>query len=185
MARRSWRPTFAGALMVAALSASPAAAGDLSYVADEELEGELAAREADLERTRSRLRRVEAEAAAARDELDDARQALAEIESHLAARVAALYRFSRHGAGLRHLLDHDSGAAALRRIAVLQRLVVDGLERRRAAGLRIAQIEEHLGAVEEEWQTALELEVQLETARDELLVELRRRRTRMVDPPGS
>jgi chromosome segregation ATPase len=162
-------------LLVILLRGPVATAEDLSFVSDGELAGELAARRADLERTRGRLRAVEADLEAAREDLDAARLAAGVIEAHLAARVALLYRLSRHGGALRWLLGSGSGAAPLRRIATLKRLVQDSLEQRRDAGLRLAQLEERIEAAARERGTASELELRLEAAREELEAERARR----------
>ncbi|HUT77772.1 MAG TPA: hypothetical protein VM285_08810 [Polyangia bacterium] len=165
------------AVVVAAtlLAAAGAAAEDFSFVSDDELAGELAARQADLERTRARLRAIEAELDTAREELDSARRAAGEIEMHLAARASLLYRLSRHGGALRYLLGSGTGTAALQKIATLKRLVRGSLEQRRDAGLRLAELEERIEAAGAERMTASELELRFEAAREELEAERARR----------
>ena len=174
MARPTPRRTLVRLALLTAALAAPAAA-DMSFVSDDELAGEIAAREEDLERTRSRLRRIAAEERADREEIETVRRSIAEIETNLVARAALLYRVSRQGAGLRYLLGHGAGTDSLKRIAVLERLVRAGLEQRRAAGLRQAEIEDRLAAAAEESRAARELELRLEASIERLLAERARR----------
>jgi chromosome segregation ATPase len=165
--------------LLAILSQGPAVAvaEDLSFVSDEELDGEIAARQADLERTRARVQAIEADLDAAREELEGARRAAGEIESHLVARASLLYRLTRHGAALRFLLGPGSGTASLRRIGTLERLVRESLERRREIGLHLARTEERIETASEQLATARRLESGLEAAREELEAERARRKS--------
>jgi predicted nucleic acid-binding Zn-ribbon protein len=165
-------------LLAAVGAASAAGADDLSYVSDEELARELAAREADLGRTRARIPEAEAARERGLAELEDARAELAGIESQLAARAALLYRLSRQGGGLRSLLGPDAGTASLRRFATLKRLLWAALEQRRAVGLRLLEIEERVRSAAAEIEAARALEVRLEEAREELEAERSRRGSR-------
>jgi chromosome segregation ATPase len=172
-------PAALPALLVA-LSQLPAvaAADDLSFVSDDELAGEIDARRADLDRTRSRLAALEADLEAARGELEGARLEVADIESRLIARVALLYRLSHRGAAMRLLLEPGAGTASLRRIGTLERLVREGLERRREAGLRLAGIEGRIEETSARLSAARELASGLEDACAELEAERARREPR-------
>ena len=163
------------AFVCAMLTAAPAAADDLSHVSDEELAEELIARGGDIDRTTERIRVLDTEELELAVTLDEARTDVRQIEQRLAQRVELLYRLSRHGAALRYLVSAGSATELLKRLRMLRHLVVDGLEDRRRAGLRVAQLEERSRAVSDEQRRAAEMLSHLESAREDLLAEQSRR----------
>ena len=127
---------------------------DLSYITDAELTAEIAARETDISRTEARLADLNEKETAAIRELDAARNGLREAETQASIRVRVYYRISRNAGSLRFLLDAVSPTEAGRRITMLRRLLVDALEARRAAGLRMVEAEKALSRLREEESSA-------------------------------
>ncbi|MBW2276836.1 MAG: hypothetical protein JRF63_05045 [Deltaproteobacteria bacterium] len=162
-------------LVCAVLTAAPAAADDLSHVSDDELSEELTARSGDIARTAERIHVLDTEELEIAVSLDEARTQIRQIEQRLAQRIELLYRLSRHGAALRYLMSAGSATELLKRLRTLRHLVIDGLEDRRRAGLRVAQLEERSRAVSDEQRQAAEMFLHLESAREDLLAEQSRR----------
>jgi hypothetical protein len=152
-----------------------ALADDLSHVSDEELVEELIARDGDIERTSQRIDSLDLEELELAISLDDARSQVQDIERRLETRVALLYRLSRHGAALRYLVSSGSATELLRRVRTLRHLVIDGLEDRRSAGLRVTDLEERMQQLRADRLRAAEMLEQLESARGELRQEQSRR----------
>lgn len=152
-------------------AATGVAADDLSYVSDEELIEELVARDGDIERTSRRIAALDLEELELAVALDEARTQVSEIDQRLVVRVALLYRLSRHGAALRYLISAGSATELLRRVKTLRRLVIDGLDDRRRAGLRVTELEGRMQALRDDQRRATEMLGQLEAARRELLNE--------------
>ena len=137
------------------LAADPAAVQeDLSYITDAELKSEIVAREQDMARTKSRLADLNTRETSAARELDAARTGIREAETQASVRVRAYYRLSRNAGSLRFLLDASSPTEAIRRITTLRRLLIDALEARRAAGLRMVSAEKNLHQIQEEETSA-------------------------------
>jgi len=170
------RATLALVVTCLALVPAVAAADDLSHISDEELSEEIDARDGDIARTAKRIDTLELEELELAVSLDEARTQLEEIDRRLTRRVALLYRLTRHGAALRYLLSAGSATELLKRLKTLQRLVLEGLDDRRQAGVRAADVEERMRAVSLERRQADEMLEQLEAARDELRAERARRR---------
>ena len=129
----------------------------LDYVSDAELKTEIAERQADIERTRARLAELSAQEQTASVELDHARLRLSEIEAQTLRRVRVYYYMSRNAGSLRFLLDAASPTEAVRRVTLLRRLLVDALEDRRAAGLRLVEAERRLTRLTEDEQAARQM----------------------------
>lgn len=142
--------TYLATVLMLLFALSPAVADDLDYVTDKELKTEIVERGEDLKRTKIRLAALAEKEQTASSELLAARKAIVEIETHTAARVRAFYRMSRHAGTLKFLLDADSPTAAIRRITTLRRLLIDALEARRRAGLRIVEAEKLLSRIRED-----------------------------------
>jgi hypothetical protein len=162
-------------LVCIALAAAPAVADDLAYVSDEELAAELISRSGDIERTVQRIRALDTEELEVAVSLDESRTQVREIEQRLARRVELLYRLTRHGAALRYLFSAGSATELIKRLRILRHLVIDGLEDRRRAGLRVTELEERSQAVRDEQRRASQMLADLEAARDDLLAEQSRR----------
>ena len=165
------------------LSAS-ATANEFSHVSDEELAEELIARGGDIDRTRERIRALDVEELEIAVSLDEAQSRVRLIDQRLTERVGLLYRLSRHGTALRYLVSVGSATELLKRLRALRHLVIDGLEDRRLAGLRVAQLEERLRSVGDEQQRATEMLSTLESTRDDLLAEQHRRAGRSSSRSG-
>ncbi|MFO8074460.1 MAG: hypothetical protein R6V85_21575 [Polyangia bacterium] len=162
-------------LALSVLIAAPLAADDLAFVSAEELEGEIAARDEDIDRTRRRIAALEGAARRAREEIDRAARRLREVERKLGDEAALLYRLSRHGHALRYLLGAGSPTELLERLGTLRRLVLHSLEERRRAGMKLAAAEERLAAAKDDRRRAEEMLDRLRRTRRDLLAELQRR----------
>lgn len=128
--------------------------GELGYVSDGELKSEIAERENDIKRTKARLAELLTLEQKSSAELAAARSSIIEIETQTQVRVRAYYCMSRNAGTLRFLFDAVSPTDAIRRITLLRRLLIEGLEARRAAGLRIAEAERTASRVIEDKEAA-------------------------------
>lgn len=129
-------------------------ADDLEYVSDDELIAEISQREADIKRTSLRLSELGNLERAALTELSEARTSMVEIDKHAQVRVNAFYRMSRNAGTLKFLLNAESPTEAIRRMNSLKRLLIDGLDAKRQAGLRISEAERTLSRLQDERQAA-------------------------------
>jgi len=174
------RRSFPLSLLLGAAFCGAVAADDLSHVADEELSQEIEARESDIARTSSRIRDLGIEEEETEASLSRARELVASTEARLSRRAAFLYRLTRSGATLRYLLASESATSFLKRVRVLEHLVVDGLESRRLAGVALAEASSHISTVREDLVRAREMLDMLEEALEELRAERGRREAEAV-----
>jgi hypothetical protein len=151
-------------------------ADDLEYVSNAELKAEILRRETDMQRTVERLAELTEKEREVDEELGAAREGIVEIEKQAAVRVRAFYRMSRNAGSLRFFLDADSPTDAIRRINTLRRLLLDGLDARRRAGLRIAEAEKMQSRIREDGEAARAMLDMLTEAYEERLKEATARR---------
>jgi hypothetical protein len=156
----------------------PALGDDLYHVSDAELAEELLARMTDVDRTAERVALLDLEELELAAELENSRTDARELDERLVRRVGLLYRISEGGRGLRYLLASGSATEFLKRLRMLRHLVLEGLEERRQAGLRVAEAEGRIESVRQERQQARAMLQQLEAARVEILDEQTRRAVR-------
>lgn len=172
------RPLSAVVVSLVTLFSATTAGDDLSYVSDDELAQEALAREADIERTAERVTALEIEELELAIALEDARDQARRVEDRLERRVGLLYRLTRRGVALRYLVAASSATDLLKRLKMLRHLVLDGLEDRRRAGVRVVETEGRMAAVRREQSRADEMLTQLEKTHRELLAEQSRRARR-------
>lgn len=162
----------------AAYCLTAAASDDLRYASEEELNRELESRQGDVARTRERLDELIAKASQAEQELSQAKQDGAVAEKLAVERARTLYKVSRQGGSVRYLAKATSAVDFLARLATLKRLMVDSLEARRQAGLRLAEAQKRLALLREEGAAARDMHRMLEEA----LAELEREKARRSGP---
>ena len=151
---------------------------ELQYTTYTELREEVAKRARDIERTEERIAMLLTEAETARNALAAAKMDNRRIETAAAFRARLCYRFSKTGDAVRFLFNADSVVEMLKRIQFLKKLLTDGLEARREAGLRIAATEKRLFAIEEDKEAARSMHQMLQQTYLELSEEMRRRKRR-------
>ena len=159
-------------------SMQPTTADSLRYASDEELRDELERRTGDIARTSLRLAKLGERSFRARKELDQAQQDGIAADSLAIARAGAFYKLSRQGGSFRYLLQAKSALDFLSRLATLKRLLLDSLESRRQAGLRIAAAEKRIASIREEKRAAEKMHLMLKEALAELQSEQARRNGR-------
>lgn len=153
----------------------PVHADDLSYIADDELDAELEARQLDISRTQERINTLEQQLTAAQHEAQTVSQELDAIDKRLISRTSMLYRLSRNGKALRYLASSDSGTGFIKRMQTLKKLITSEMAAKRDKGLELAEAQTAIDELEMEIRHAAQMLTQLKTAKDELLAEKHRR----------
>jgi hypothetical protein len=157
-------------------TAASAQSNDLEYVSNSELKAEIMEREEDIKRTAARLADLGEQERTADTELANANRDLQMIEKLSTARIRAFYRMSRNAGTLRFLLNASSPIDAIRRIQTLRRLLLDGLDAHRQAGLRIAEAKKQVSRLQEDKKAARAMIDMLSEAYQTRLIEARARR---------
>ncbi len=155
-----------------------AASDDLRYTSEEELNEELESRQGDVTRTQERLDQLRDQASEADLALREAQRDGEVAEKLAVERARTLYKLSRQGGSVRYLAKATSAVDFLARLATLKRLMVDSLQARRQAGLRIAEAQKRLASLREEEDAARNMHRMLEEA----LAELEREKARRSGP---
>ncbi len=164
------------------LLAGRASYDDFSFIDDEDLDIEIAARTSDIERTSRRIVQLEIRLVEAVTSVETAQADLTEAEQLSAAKAGILYRLLRHGRSLQYLFNAGSGTGFLRRAGLLQRLVVSSLKRQRDCGFRFAEAQTTLEELQMDLRMARVMMTDLDDTLDELLLERDLRLSRRSDP---
>jgi peptidoglycan hydrolase CwlO-like protein len=157
-------------------TAAAAQSGDLEYVSNGELKAEIVEREEDMKRTEARLADIGEQEKTAEAELVNAQQDFHVLEKLSTARVRAFYCMSRNAGTIRFLLNASSPIDAIRRMYMLRKLLIDGLDAHRQAGLRIAEAEKKVSRLKEDKEAAHAMFGMLSEAYQTRLAEARARR---------
>ena len=150
---------------------------EFQYISNTELKEELKERSRDIKRTEDRIAEINASEAALHVTLMSARQDGKHAEVVAASRTRTYYRFTKQGGAIKYLFSSGSVIEMLKRASFLKRLLTEGLEARREAGLRIAATEKRLEILETEKSAAQKMHAMLTEAYGELQAEMRRRRS--------
>jgi hypothetical protein len=164
------------------LMAGRASYDDFSFIEDEDLDIEVAARTSDIERTSRRIDQLEIRLVEAVTSVEKAQADLIEAEHLSAAKAGLLYRLLRHGRSLQYLFNAGSGTEFLRRADLLRRLVVSSLKRQRDCGLRFTETQTTLEELQRDMRMAKVMMTDLDDTLDELLLERNLRSSRGKDP---
>lgn len=149
---------------------------EFQYISDSELKDELKERSRDIQRTAKRIAEIKTLEATIHAVLAAAKEDGQRAEAVAASRARHYYRFVKQGGTLKYLFASGSVKDMLKRAFFLKRLLTEGLESRREAGLRIASAEKQLETIETEKAAALKMHSMLTKAYAELQIEMKRRR---------
>ena len=155
---------------------------DFSFIDDEDLNIEIAARTSDIDRTSRRIEQLEIKLAQAVTGVETAQADLVEAEHLSAAGAGLLYRLMRHGKSLRYLFNAASGTEFLRRAGLLRRLVVSSLKKQRDCNLSFTEARTTLEELQRDMRMARVMMTDLDDTLDELLLERDLRLSRGKDP---
>lgn len=148
---------------------------EYQYISNIELKEEIKERSRDIQRTTKRIAEITTLEASIRAVLSTAKEDGKRIEAVASSRARLYYRFIKQGGTLKYLFASNSVMDMLKRAFFLKRLLTEGLESRREAGLRIAAAEKQLETIQAEKTAALEMHAMLTKAYAELQIEMKRR----------
>ena len=155
---------------------------DFSFIDDEDLDMEIAARTSDIDRTTRRIEQLKIRLEEAVTGVETAQADLVEAEQLSAMKAGILYRLLRHGRSLQYLFNSGSGTDFLRRAGLLRRLVVSSLKRQRDCGLSFTEAQTTLEELQQDLRMARAMMKDLDDTLDELLLERELRSSRRRDP---
>ena len=149
----------------------------------EELALEIEARKTDIERTIERIEIMERSLEEANFTVTTTTVEIEEIERQLLNRARLLYRLSRNGGAIRYLFEAKNAIGFLKRMMMLQNLVVDDLEKRRDVGRKLQDARSDVDNLKTEILGAQQMLAQLEQAHIDLLAEQARTDTEPDSDP--